>query len=93
MDIDISKVIDFANSIPGGLTTAGFLSWLLPKVIKKELAAKWARCAIRVLFSRINIGGQGWRATVLYVAAAAVDEADRLFDMTGKYNQKDGSGK
>lgn len=87
MDIDVSKIIDFANSIPGGLTAAGFLAWLLPRIIKKELAAKWARSAIRALFSRINMGGQGWRATVLYIAANMVDEADKIFDANRKSKQ------
>lgn len=87
--MEIKDVLELVNSIPGGLTFAGVLLWLLPRVIKKETAAKWVRAAIRALFSRIDMGGQGWRATVLYVAANAVDEADKIFDTTGRYNQKE----
>jgi hypothetical protein len=88
VNIDIKSILDVINSIPGGLTVAGALLWLLPRVVKKETAAKWVRGAVRALFSRIDMGGQGWRATVLFIAANAVDEADKIFDMSGRYNQK-----
>lgn len=88
MNIDINSVIDVINSIFGGLSVAGILMWLLPRVIRKEAAAKWVRAFIRAVFARVDMGGQGWRATVLFIAANAVDEADKIFDMTGRYNQK-----
>lgn len=85
--MELDNIISMASGTLGGLSISGFIAFLLPRVIKKEVAAKWCRAGVRLLFAKIDMGGQGWRATVLYVMANVVDEADKLFDVAGRYNQ------
>lgn len=80
MDLDIGRIIEIVNSVPGGITFGAAMLWLLPRIIKKETLGKWSRSLVRKFLPMARLDGQGWRATVLYVASQAVDEADKVFE-------------
>lgn len=87
MDINVGQIIEIVNSIPGGLTISGILLWIIPRFFPKEKLAGIAKKIVRTFLPKINISGEGWRATVLFIAKEVIDEADDIFEKQDRIDE------